>query len=55
MLSPTRVTSPLLARSRPVTDAAEVTEIEVNARMLPLNVPPPSVAEPPTCQNTQPA
>ena len=55
MVSSTRVTAPFLASSRPVTEAVEAIEIEVKAKTLPLNVPPPSAAELPTCQNTQPA
>jgi len=55
MVSSTRVTAPFSASSRPVTEAVEAMEIEVRAKMVPLNVPPASVAELPTCQNTQAA
>ena len=55
MVSSTRVTAPFSANSRPVTDAVEAIEIEVRAKMVPLNVPPANVAELPTCQKTQPA
>ncbi len=55
MVSSTRVTAPFFANSRPVTEAVEAIEIEVRAKMVPLNVPPANVAELPTCQKTQPA
>ena len=55
IVSLTRVTAPFSASRRPVTEAVEAMEIEVSAKMVPLNVPPASVAELPTCQNTQPA
>ena len=47
------VTLPLRASARPWTVAPVCTEIDVRARIVPMNaVPVPSVAELPTCQNT---
>jgi len=53
MVSVSRVTAPLRARTRPSMVTPVVTVMSVKARMLPRNVEPvPRVAELPTCQNT---
>jgi len=53
MVSVSRVTAPLRARTRPSMVTPVVTLMEVRARMLPRNTEAvPRVAELPTCQNT---
>lgn len=53
MVLVSRLTCPLRARTRPETVAPVSTVAEVSAKMVPTNeVPVPSVAELPTCQNT---
>ena len=52
MVSLMRVTSPVLAITRPSTVTPEPRVIEVEAMTVPAKVDPSSVAELPTCQNT---
>jgi hypothetical protein len=48
-----RVTAPLIASARPVSDAPETSVIDCDARIVPAKaVPEPMVANDPTCQNT---
>jgi hypothetical protein len=53
MVSLSRVTAPLRASTRPVTETPVVTVIDVRATIVPRNIEPvPSVAELPICQKT---